>query len=359
MIFGLFDVANLLKAVLFNDTSVEDHHGCAIVVAQLLRGCREHGIYVVRRVPLGLKCASATLQGWLDGMDLCLINGEGTMHDDAPVAVALGEVARYCQAKGIPCFLINSVWQNNVQLNQYLPCFTAAYFRDQASAAAAAPYREQVGVVPDLTLLSDFTPWSSELRHGRVLSGSVLGSQLQALMSIAYPAPPVGSEYLSIRCLPDLACGTRAALGFRLRQLSKAARHWLQSRILPLAMSPTKKLASRWRWRHAKLSRQDFLARIACAQSVVTGRYHMVTLCLASRTPFVAVASNTSKTQALLADVGLTGRVFAGFAEALACADSVAFDAGELDAIDAFLKSARERADQMFADIARTVTHVG
>jgi hypothetical protein len=347
----------MVKAVLFNDTSVEDHHGCAIVTAQLLLGCQNHGVEVVRRVPLGFKCESGGLQQWLDGMDLCLINGEGTMHDDAPVALALGEVARYCHTQGIPCFLVNSVWQNNVQLNQYLPCFTATYFRDQASAIAAAPYRDQVNVVPDLTLLSDFTPWSGKLRHGVVLSGSVLGKQLQALMAIAYPTCPVGSEYLSIRCLPDLALGTRAALGFRLRQLGKAMRHWLQSRALPLAMSPPKKLASRWRWRHAKLSQRRFLARIACARTVVTGRYHMVTLCLASRTPFVAVGSNTSKTQALLADIGLPGRVFDGFPEALSHANSAAFKDEELHAIDAFLQSARARAEQMFADIARAVTH--
>ena len=36
----------MLKAVLFNDTSVEDHHGCAIVIAQLLKGFSEQGVEV-------------------------------------------------------------------------------------------------------------------------------------------------------------------------------------------------------------------------------------------------------------------------------------------------------------------------
>jgi hypothetical protein len=347
------NVENNFKAVLFNDTSVEDHHGCAIVVSQLLQGCRAQGIEVVRRVPLGLRCETqAELQWWLAGMDLCLINGEGTLHDDAPVALALGEVARYCHAQGIPCFLVNSVWQNNVRLNQYLPCFTAVYFRDEASAAAAAPYRDQVAVVPDLTLLTDFGTSAAGARSGRLLNGSVLGAQLQALMALAYPAPPTGSTYLSIRCLPGLVGGTRESLRFSLRQATKAFRHWLQARCLPLALSPAAKRASRWRWRHARLSRRAFLVRIASAQSVVTGRYHMVTLCLASRTPFVAVASNTGKIQALLEDVGVEGRVFDGFADAFRLGNVPSFTDEELRAIDGYLKSARARAGRMFAEIA-------
>lgn len=343
----------MLKAVLFNDTSVEDHHGCAIVIAQLLKGFSEQGVEVVRRVPLGMEQAAYdSLADWLAGMDLCVINGEGTMHDDAPAAMVLGEVAKFCASKGIPCFLLNSLWQDNQRLNECLPCFTAAYFRDSASAAAASLFRQQVAVVPDLTLLTDFSAWQAAPRHGLLLNGSVLPEPRRELMAYAFSDAPLGSEYMSIRCLPRLVGGSFTAWRYSLRQAIKGLRHWLQACTLPMALSPQRKQESRWRWRYARLQRSAFLARIARAETVVSGRFHMVTLCVASHTPFLAVASNTGKIQSLLADIGLNGRVYASFSAALKDATVAPFTAEEIHLLEDYLASARASARQMFADIA-------
>lgn len=349
----------MLKAILFNDTSVEDHHGCAIVIAQLLKGFREHGVKVVRRVPLGMEqTAYDSLPDWLAGMDLCLINGEGTMHDDAPAAMVLGEVAKFCAAKGIPCFLLNSVWQDNVRLNDCLPCFTSVYFRDSASAATAAPFRQQVAVVPDLTLLTDFSPWQTAQRSGLLLNGSNLPERRRELISYAFSGTPPGSEYMSIRCLPNLVGGSFAAWRFSLSQTIKDLRSWLQACTLPMALSPQKKHASRWRWRHARLRRSAFLARIARAQAVVSGRYHMVTLCIASHTPFLAVPSKTRKIQSLLADIGLSGRIYSSFPACLEACPVAPFTAEEIHMMEVYLASARASARQMFADIALQASNV-
>jgi len=191
-----------LKAVLLNDTSVEDHHGCSIVVDQLVSGLDKYGINVSCRVPLsggGLFDMSK-----LRGFDLCIINGEGTMHHDSVVALALCEVASYCSENGIPCFLVNSVWQDNVLLNRYLKDFTAVYFRDQSSAQAAAEYCPRVEVVPDLTMLTDFSSLI-QCRKGFLCNGSVLEDQQQKLIDDVLPS--FHGEYISIRCLPRLFWG--------------------------------------------------------------------------------------------------------------------------------------------------------
>ena len=48
-----------------------------------------------------------------------------------------------------------------------------------------------------------------------------------------------------------------------------------------------------------------FLKWTAGKALIVTGRYHTVTLCVLTRTPFLYLESNTPKTTALVADVGL------------------------------------------------------
>ena len=51
------------------------------------------------------------------------------------------------------------------------------------------------------------------------------------------------------------------------------------------------------------LSNKEFIKWLCSKELVITGRYHTVTLCILTRTPFVAIESNTPKITALLKDV--------------------------------------------------------
>jgi len=97
-----------MKAILFNDTS-HYHSGCNAVMEYLLRDLKVNGYTVLQSVkckefpdydPRVLKVADAVI-----------INGEGTMHHDAPLAkwyLDLISKAYYLKKK---IFLINMVWQ--------------------------------------------------------------------------------------------------------------------------------------------------------------------------------------------------------------------------------------------------------
>jgi polysaccharide pyruvyl transferase WcaK-like protein len=94
------------------------------------------------------------------------------------------------------------------------------------------------------------------------------------------------------------------------------------------------------------------LAQLCSAQGVVSGRFHMVTLCLLTETPFMALTSNSHKIEALLEAVGLHGRICSDYAEGLRQVQQRPFTQDELLLIRDFLQSARTQARQMFSEIA-------
>ena len=107
------------------------------------------------------------------------------------------------------------------------------------------------------------------------------------------------------------------------------------------------------RWRYAVLAPRRFLALLRRSQGVITGRFHLVTLCLVTGTPFYAIASNTHKIEALLAQVGLGERLRASYEAAVGDAQCIAFSEAEQAGIESFLQDARRQASEMFAGMAQ------
>ena len=108
---------------------------------------------------------------------------------------------------------------------------------------------------------------------------------------------------------------------------------------------------SRLRWRHARLGSQAFLEALAQSSGVITGRFHMITLCLLTRTPFFALRSNSHKVEALLGALGMQARLFDNYEAALECRDYIAYSELESKRIGEFLSHARQMSTIMFAEI--------
>lgn len=292
------------------------------------------------------------LQRDIRAADICLVNGEGTMHDDAPLALRYGALARYCREHGVPCFLINSVWQNNVRLNADAPLFTRIFVRDVLSQAALAEIGLPAEVVPDLTLSYQYEG-ATPVRQGLLINGSVLTERLREAWRISCANPHL--RYVSIRTIAPLQLGKgfdvylRKNLRKRLKAYRRIAASYLHRYPAELPGSRIDKL----RWRYAVLAPRRFLALLRRSQGVITGRFHLVTLCLVTGTPFYAIASNTHKIEALLAQVGLGERLRASYEEAVGDAQRIAFSEAEQAGIESFLQDARRQAGEMFAGMAQ------
>jgi len=343
----------MLQTIVFNDTSCDEHHGCQFVMAQLGKLSKDAGIQVRRYCPKNYDWESdQQLIAEIATLDLCIVNGEGTMHHDADPALCYGRLARYCRSVGVPCFLINSVWQDNCQLLEYATDFAAIYVRDRMSKEELAASGVSAEVVPDLTFT--LAPSVSATREGLVVNGSVLKErQLEALRLVSSASMPL--RYLSIRTLPPLRVGRgfkRLAFQGYIKRL-KRYRHIAESYLAPGFGRLGKKKMDRLRWRHAVLSGDRFLHALASSEGVITGRFHCVTLCLVTGTPFYAVPSNTHKIEALLEEIGLEKRVFDSYSGALNSCSQLAFTESEKERIEKFKTDARRDAVRMFEEIAR------
>lgn len=342
-----------LKALLFNDTSSEGHHGCHLVMQQIYMLAEQAGMEILRSCPMHHDWQTDDqLQSDIRAADICLVNGEGTMHDDAPLALRYGALARYCQEHGVPCFLINSVWQNNVRLNADAPLFTRIFVRDVLSQAALDEIGVSAEVVPDLTLSYRYQG-GTPARQGMLINGSVLTERLREAWRISCANPRL--RYISIRTVAPLQLGKGFDIYLRknLRKRLKAYRRIAASYLHRYPAELPTSLIDRLRWRHAVLAPLRFLALLRCSEGVVTGRFHLVTLCLVTGTPFYAIPSNTHKIEALLRQVGLVERLRLSYEQAVADAHCIAFSETEQVLIENFLHVARCQADAMFAQMAQ------
>lgn len=162
-------------------------------------------------------------------------------------------------------------------------------------------------------------------------------------------------RYVSIRTVAPLQLGKgfdiylRKNLRKRLKAYRRIAASYLHSYPTDLPGSRIDKL----RWRYAVLAPQRFLNLLRRSEGVITGRFHLVTLCLVTGTPFYAIPSNTHKIEALLRQVGLSDRLRSSYEDAVVDADTVAFSEMERGRIERFLQEVRLQAQEMFMTMAQ------
>jgi hypothetical protein len=107
-----------------------------------------------------------------------------------------------------------------------------------------------------------------------------------------------------------------------------------------------------------RIGARRFVRRVSRSEYVLTGRFHAVTISIATRTPFLAFSSNTRKIEALLHDVfGSEHRLLrhVGDAAERMRAGNLSLDAVERKAIDDYLNLSRVRSYEMFEALARDV----
>ena len=108
-----------MKILVLNDTSY--HSGCKQVMNVIRSQLAGHEVKFAKKVKASV----------LEEFDVLIINGEGTMHDDAKKAKLLISLAEVAKQQGLKTLLINSVWQNNsVALTSRLTCFNYISVRE-------------------------------------------------------------------------------------------------------------------------------------------------------------------------------------------------------------------------------------
>lgn len=312
--------ARRLRAAVFNDTRRSRHLGCHLVMNRLIHGLRAWGIDVVwlNEVGVDWRPAANTIPRHPD-IDIAIVNGEGSIHhpDTRPRARYLCEVSKFAkETLGVPSVLLNATLSDlDGAAIEHIQLFNAVYVRERGSQSYLRKFHAASTVVPDLTFRD--VPWSISDRKGFAVTDSVFPQVSAGLQSLASLK---GWDYRSM-------------------------------------IAPKPAVSSRWRMAPGTI--KEFEKWIADHQMVVTGRFHTVTMCLASRTPFVAVDSNSPKVRSFVSDILGNDRRVLKFEELNATDFNMFsdFSEKEINAIDVGLDAAAKSMDCMFQSCRRIASY--
>lgn len=312
--------AALSKVLVFNDTSRYQHYGCDLVMYSIFANLRRRGLRPVSVHKVGTSAEKHfdAIVGRHRDAQAIIVNGEGVIHHDRKHALDLAALGGRAADAGVPAYLINAaLFENSSGLYQRLKQYRAVWVRDGESRQAAQAHGIEAELVPDLSFDAVASlRLCARARRGGLVTDSVhpqLTSDLERL-----------ARETDSRWQPMCRRVGLPAAGLRL------------------------------------LGARRFVRRVASAEWVLTGRFHTVTTCLATRTPFLALASNTRKIEALLNDVFGSQRRMLATSPSLDAARQRGgvgdFDEAESRALEDYLRRGRAATEAMYDRLLRLTT---
>lgn len=315
-----------MRVALFNDTSVSRHFGCEAVLDTIERLFTGAGIALIHRHPVGRPWDSdPAAPRAIAEADAVVVNDEGTIHHDRPAGRRLAALAGAAAERGRPAYLINATLQDNdAEMVAALRGFRHIWVRESASAEWARARGLAVTLCPDLSLCQSGLVPSLALTGKPAVIDSVLP---EANLALARHAAALGTRLWGMKhdeagrllsCPPPAVLrGDGTALPFE-------------------PFGPPRDFVG-------------FARQLGARSRLITGRFHAVCLAMVLRLPFHAIASNTWKIEAMLADAGLDPRRLIRPDDPTP--DALPFTAAEAGALDRYLRRARFEAGEMAARI--------
>jgi hypothetical protein len=280
-----------LKALLVNDASLAGHHGSALVTRRLVELAARAGIDVSEK--WSWRAVGDMLEAPVLPFDIVIVNGEGSVHHNAPAARRIADLSRVLRKRRLPAYLINASEEaNGPDVLEGLASFRLCFVRDSTSQKRLAGAGALVRVVPDLSLTHSWP--RSRSAGGRLLvTDSSEHHKCARLVALAARWP--GAQMVTFRAPPPWP-----VRGSPMRRVGFEAKR-LAAKLAP---------PSPWSVRYAGAQRthDEIVGLISSASGILCARYHAVCFALCLRVPFLAIEGNTGKIGALLADVGLRNR---------------------------------------------------
>lgn len=327
-----------LSAVVLNDTACRHHHGCRLVMRNL--------IYALNAIGISVQATSYVGQDWrkntnflraIQICDMIIINGEGTLHHGKEKAELLLRVTQHPDAGGKIKILLNALYEENPKswLN-YLSNFDLIGLRDHRSFKYVQENGfKQAYETSDLSLFfSENILKQHSVRAGIAVSDSILKQKRKTLMSFYKAQKDNGAVFIPIvsatRHLPKQKTGVTQHLD-NLRYRGKLC---IKSFLDPTTIYYDDHL--------------EYMAAMQNKKLYITGRFHGICLALKTRTPFVALASNSWKMQSLLERIGMENRIVENISKVDIEAEEWQFSNTELENLDRFLNWAQDSWNDFF-----------
>lgn len=277
-----------------NDTGARGcHFGSGRVMENIGILARQSGLKISSTVAVGTPSTSPFMRRSIHDADIVMVNGEGTLHHGRRRARWLIDAIKYAKSGNKPVALVNALYQHNPESwDAVIRDLDLVYARDGMSASqlSIAAGRE-VGHMGDLSLYSEGFSSPERERNGTLFGDSVHIKTTRRILAVAGNV----SMLAPVRVMPITNCyrpsGSGGAAAFDLKTI--------------YAYRCQRKLR---RYRHLvsfSASEEAYMETLGRFALSVTGRFHALCFALLTRTPFVAIASNSWKMDAIIGDVGL------------------------------------------------------
>ncbi len=333
---------------LVNDTRYDNHHGGLTVVRNLHSGMQARGWCCTGSLPVSSSPAHLGRYRQVIGKAaLIIVNGEGSLHHDSRNATRLFNICTALQ-KTHPVALVNALWQDNdgSRWKGLLDGLCAVYARDRRSQQQLQLLGIKAGYAPDLTFF-DYPVFAPAPRRAYGCTDSVLEDWTR----LALRACANDRELVFQTLFTGEMQYTRGA-----RDLDKRIKYrlypWLW-RSLGIDVPPRYQSLP-----YAIRETDAFLQNLASFRAVCVARYHALCFAMQQQVPFVAVASNSHKSESLIEEAGLPlGDYVIARAEFPDLKDRLSRAHREYpvveDRIREFNRRAKQHLESMFDDIAR------
>ena len=333
-------------AVLLNDTSYENHHGCSIVIKNIERNLLQRDIRLIATNPIGKKWK--TNHVFLEALKICdivLVNAEGTIHHCSPYGLTLLEIV---DATKKPCILMNMTYQSNSDTYvNLIRKFTKVYVRESMSQKELASAGIDAEVIPDMTFDSSY-----EMVDKRNSDIYLTDSHDIKLSELLYNI----TEKSPIKFLPILAPYEKFSTKKGLIKKFKYSFFMHMGELIP-NMLPLKYSYLRYKYVSQE---HTFMNQIGHCSLLITARFHALCMAIQTLTPFIVLKSNTHKIEGLLKDMKFSQDRIIELntlekleQESALNTGTFVFTVSEVEKIRSYTKDAKIDIEHMFNEIAK------
>lgn len=339
-----------MKVLVLNDTRWENHHGCSRVMNAIDSHLKRRGVTDVDYVPIGVDWErSEEIKRKIIYADLLLINGEGTIHHNAPYGLSLLRAGSFAKKYGVRTALINCTYQaNDAKCHQDLAAFDLVSVRESLSQAEVQAAGVQARIVPDLSFAVDRNIDTARTNAVYVTDSvkkevSMFLEQLRLKRGFSYSDITTGvGDPVPTGLARLLAIWRNNTVAELLAKVMIALRRRQQAQTPGVGGRNVKSLT------HFQFSDQ-----LASAALVICGRFHTMCYCMNNQVPFIAIDSNSHKMMGTLQDAGLDPHKRMQPLTAVADIESAAWQYSdtELEALKRYTRHARTEIDRLFDDV--------
>ena len=235
------------RAIIINDTTWENHIGCASVIMSIKQQCKKRQIDVVRTYQRSdIIHGYRAIQKSMNKIDIILVNGEGSLHHSPQWFGDLLKILPDNKA----CFLINTIWDkmffSDVNLLNKFKLISVRESSSYNELLKTYSKPEKISIVPDLIFGLD-TVNKNLARNEHGFGDSVLYSLREYLSSF--------DNYFPLN------------------------------------------------YQDKKIDAQEYIDWLRSLNLYITGRFHGVCLSIMAETNFFAFPSNSHKIEGILKDL--------------------------------------------------------